>query len=114
MFTSRSGWCTGSGRRSISSNSEKIAVLEPMTSASESAATTVTKGVLKSVRRASFRFRVVDARRSRLETYETQHVRRKGCWYGGKVEASATYRHPQLAPGCNGPNGLVAAQVSAG
>src|SRR5205814_632112 len=34
---------------------EKIAVLAPMPRASDSAATTVTKGVLKSVRSASFR-----------------------------------------------------------
>src|SRR5688572_9808713 len=57
-FTSRSGSFTGNGRSSICSNNEKMAALAPMPRAIESTATAVMKGVLKSVRNASFRLRI--------------------------------------------------------
>ena len=54
-FTSSCGAGTGSGRSSIWLNSEKIAALAPMPSASDRIATDVTNGVLNSLRKASFR-----------------------------------------------------------
>src|SRR5260221_10766447 len=59
-LTSRSGWYTGSGLRSIWSNAEKMAALAPMPSARDSTAMAVTNGDLASVRKASRRFRITD------------------------------------------------------
>ena len=58
-LTSRSGSGTGSGRSSIWLNSEKIAAFAPMPSASDTMATIVTNGVLKSVRSANFRLSIM-------------------------------------------------------
>ena len=54
-LTSRSECGTGSGRSNIWLNSEKMAEFAPMPSASDTMATIVTKGVLNSMRRASFK-----------------------------------------------------------
>ena len=51
-LTSLPGSGTGSGRSSIWSNSEKIAAFAPMPSASDTTATVVTSGVLRSARTA--------------------------------------------------------------
>ncbi len=52
---SRSGSCTGRGRKSVASISEKIAVFAPMPSASERMAAADTSGVARSARTASRR-----------------------------------------------------------
>src|SRR6266566_1660759 len=57
-LTSWSGSGTGSGRSRIWSNSEKIAALAPMPSASDTIAMPVTNGVLKRVRKASVTCRI--------------------------------------------------------
>src|SRR6266699_3475689 len=57
-LTSWSGSGTGSGRSRIWSNSEKIAALAPMPSASDTTAMPVTNGVLKRVRKASVTCRI--------------------------------------------------------
>src|ERR1043165_4729973 len=54
-LTRRCGSGTGSGRSSIWLKSEKIAAFAPIPSASDSTATAVTNGVLKSVRSATLR-----------------------------------------------------------
>jgi hypothetical protein len=51
-LTSSPGAGTGSGRRSIWSNIEKIAEFAPMPSASDTIAMPVTKGVLNRTRKA--------------------------------------------------------------
>ena len=54
-ITRRSGSCTGRAWISIWSKREKMAAFAPIPSASDRTATAVTKGVLRSVRNASFR-----------------------------------------------------------
>src|SRR4051812_46376392 len=54
-LTSRFGSATGSGCSSMRSNIEKIAAFAPMPSASDTMATMVTNGVLKSVRKANLK-----------------------------------------------------------
>src|SRR4051812_16636161 len=77
-FTSRWGFGTGSGCISISLNSEKIAAFAPMPRDSERAATTVTNGDLKSVRKASFRFGIGGESGWQAEGYRSDR------WYAGK------------------------------
>ena len=58
-LTSRPGSGTGSGLSSSWLKSEKMAAFAPIPSASDTIATMVTKGVLKSMRSANFRLSIM-------------------------------------------------------
>ena len=101
---SMTSWCgsrTGSVRRNRLSRIEKMAVFAPIPSARDSAATTVTKGVLNSVRKASWMLRMSDAvsgwRGMASGSYHRQRHFPGGLLMTQRIGPSAGFPHPDPA-----------------